>query len=290
MENGKDTLRLIYPQWQGGNISQWINDIPADDVSRGYFLGAQILNFLAPENNQKTIQIPISLDIENRKTKNGIISYDAILEQTKTALSIIKDEKPKKIITLGGECSVSVVPFTYMSSLYSDDIAVIWIDAHPDINVPGDNYTGYHAMALAACMGLWNDEITENLPSKIDPSKALIVGLREWDTGMKERQEELGIKSVSPEELKKDNTIVLDWLKNSGASKVMIHFDLDSLDPEDLFAGVVGVPNGIKVNEVINIINNINDNYDIVAFTIAEPLPKTAIKIKNMLNQLSILK
>lgn len=51
----------------------------------------------------------------------------------------------------------------------------------PDINMPHDNYKGYHAMALTACLGSWDDEITRSLPAKLDASKSLIVGIREWD-------------------------------------------------------------------------------------------------------------
>ena len=39
MENKKSTLRFIYPQWQGGIVDHWMPDIPAEDSSRGYFLG-----------------------------------------------------------------------------------------------------------------------------------------------------------------------------------------------------------------------------------------------------------
>ena len=37
-----ETIRLIYPQWQGGDIAKWITEVPnPDDASRGYYLGAQ---------------------------------------------------------------------------------------------------------------------------------------------------------------------------------------------------------------------------------------------------------
>lgn len=39
--NRNNTIRLIYPQWQGGNIAQWITEIPdSEQASRGYYLGA----------------------------------------------------------------------------------------------------------------------------------------------------------------------------------------------------------------------------------------------------------
>lgn len=111
-----------------------------------------------------------------------------IVKQSKAALDILNENKPDRIIILGGECSVSVVPFTYLAARYPNDVAIVWIDAHPDINLPYDDYKGYHAMALTACLGMGDEEIMNLLPGKFDASKTLIVGLRSWDKGMQERQ------------------------------------------------------------------------------------------------------
>ena len=51
MKKETTPLRLIYPQWQGGIVDHWMPDIPAEDSSRGYYLGAQLLNLLAPDSN-----------------------------------------------------------------------------------------------------------------------------------------------------------------------------------------------------------------------------------------------
>jgi len=290
MENKNTTLRLIYPQWQGGIVSHWMPDLPANDASRGYYLGAQLLQLLSPNSGQRTAEVPVSLDINDRATLHGINSYNAILKQTKSAFDIIEKENPKRIVTLGGDCAVSVAPFSYMAAKYPDDVAIVWIDAHPDINKPGDSYEGYHAMALAACMKLWDDEIITSLPGKVDTSKALLVGIRDWDTGMQERQEELGIKGLAPSETANDSSAVMEWLKGTGASKVVIHFDLDVLDPAEIIAAVGVVPDGMKINEVVRVINDISREYDIVGLTVAEPMPRVAIKIRNMLNELPLLK
>ena len=50
MNQKSNTIRLIYPQWQGGIVSHWMPDIPAEDSSTGYYLGSRILNMLAPES------------------------------------------------------------------------------------------------------------------------------------------------------------------------------------------------------------------------------------------------
>lgn len=292
MNEKSKALRLIYPQWQGGVIANWMPDIPTNDASRGYFIGAQLLKMLAPESNQPTVEVPISLDMESHKMENGIRGYRAIIDQSKAALQLIHAENPDRIVTLGGECSVSVVPFTYLANKYPDDVATIWIDAHPDLNIPYDSYSGYHAMALAACMGKGDKAIMELLPGQIDSSKALLVGLRAWGgtNATKERQKEFGVNSLLPSQVADNSNQILDWLKNTGAKKVLIHFDLDALDPAEIIAAVGTDPDGLKIETVVRIINDVTSQYDVVGLTIAEPMPRIAIKIKNMLNQLPLLK
>lgn len=292
MEHHTNTIRLIYPQWQGGIVSHWMPDLPPEDASRGYYLGAQLLKMLAPESSQKVVEVPVSLEIGERKVEEGVSDRSAILKQSRAALEKLREHNPDKIVTLGGECSVSVVPFTYLAGKYPNDTAIIWIDAHPDINLPNDEYPGFHAMALAACMGMGDAELTGMLPGKVDASNVLIVGLRAWekDGGTRERQKEMNIKSLSPSETATNSDAVLNWLKERGVSRVLIHFDLDVLDPAEIIAGVGVEPGGMKIKEVVRVINDIASRYDLVGLTIAEPMPRLAIKIRNMLNELPLLK
>ena len=82
----------------------------------------------------------------------------------------------------------------------------------------------------------------------------------------------------------------MEWLKGTGASKVVVHFDLDVLDPAEIIAGVGVEPDGMKMDEVIRVINDIPSGYDLISLTIAEPMPRIAIKLRNMLNRLPLLK
>ncbi len=283
-------IRLIFPQWQGGNITNLIQDLTPNDASQGYYLGAYLLNFLAPETVNQTITIPVSKDI-NRTEEHGIIGYKYILKQTKDALNIIKELNPDKILTLGGECSVSVPPFTYLADKYNNDIAMIWIDAHPDITLPDDRtYNGYHAMAAAAIMGKGDKDIISALPAQISPDRILFVGLRDWEReDIKQRQKEYSIKHLTPADVAKTSSKVLDWIKATGAKHVVIHFDMDVLDPNEIIPAVGIVPDGMKINEVTRVINDISKESDIVGLTIAEPMPKTAIKLRNMLRQMPLM-
>lgn len=285
------TIRLVYPQWQGGDITRWIPEISDPALAaRGYYLGAQLLDFLAPDNGQPKFIVPVNTEAKERKAVDGVLDRDDIALQTKAALDILNIEKPDKIVTLGGECSVSVAPFTYLADKYKDDVAMIWIDAHPDITLPGDVYTGYHAMAVTACMGLGDKDIVSQLPARISPEKILFVGLRDWERDeIKARQQEYGIKHLSPEDVATDSSAVIDWLKKCEASRVVVHFDMDVLAPADIIAAVGVVPDGMKMADVVRVINDIASEKELVGLTVAEPMPRIAIRLKRMLAQLPLL-
>lgn len=137
MEKETKTIRLIYPQWQGANIVKLITEVEnPDDASRGYVLGAQLLNFLAPDNGQETLTVPVSTEITDRKVIDGVLDRDIIVRQTRAALNMLQVSNPDKIVTLGGECSVSVAPFTYLAQKYKNDVALIWMMHIPTSHSP----------------------------------------------------------------------------------------------------------------------------------------------------------
>lgn len=290
-EKMKKTVRLIYPQWQGGNVSSLIPEVKnPKDASLGYMLGAQLLDVLAPQNSaQKRITIPISTEIGERTVQEGIYDRNIIAQQTSTAVEMLKIEDPDRIITLGGECSVSVVPFTFLADKYRNDVAVVWIDAHPDITLPGEAYPGYHAMAVTALMGKGDNKILSSLPASIAPSNILFIGLRDWERNeIKVRQKEYGIKNLTVEEVQTDSRAVLEWIKQTGAKHILIHFDMDVLEPSEIIPAVGVVNNGLKMAEVARIINDINTHAQIDALTVAEPMPRIAINLRNMLGEIKL--
>ncbi len=285
------TIRLVYPQWQGADIARWIPQLPPEDASRGYYLGSLLLEFLAPKSDYETFRVPVSTDISERKVDGGVLDRDVLALQTKAALDTLNIANPDKVITLGGECSVSVPVFTYLADKYDDDVVVVWIDAHPDITLPGDDYTGYHAMALSAIMEEGDENIIGQLPAKVSPDRICLAGLRECEYPyIEKRVEDLGLQHFSPSELATDSTPVIDWLRKSSASKVMIHFDMDVMDPSDILAAVADGPEGgLKLKEVVRLINDIAREKELAALTIAEPMPRLAIRLKQMLSELPLL-
>ena len=286
------TIRLIYPQWQGGNIASWIPKIAAEDSSRGYYLGAMLLDFLAPQTEMRTFTVPVSTEYHERKVTDGIIDKEIIIKQTKAALDILNVADAHKIVTLGGECSVSVPVFTWLNKKYADDVTVVWFDQHPDVTLPTDEYTGYHAMALTACMGMGDKDIMGLLPSKISPKNVCLAGIRDYEHKyIEERVKELSLARFTDRELSEDSTPLLNWIKSTGKKKVLVHFDMDVLDPVDIVAAVADTTaGGLKLQEVVRIINEIANEFDLVSLTVAEPMPRIAIRLKKMLADLPLMK
>lgn len=72
------------------------------------------------------------------QTNKAIFAEDILLTQQAAAREILKTKQPRRIITIGGDCSISQVPFDYLHEQYPDNAAILWIDAHPDIMTPKD--------------------------------------------------------------------------------------------------------------------------------------------------------
>lgn len=284
------TLRLLYPQWQGGLITALVPELSAQDATLGYALGAQILDLLAPKHpSHQSATVPVSLEGASDRTPiAGISNWEAIKAQTQAALALLDQANPDRILTLGGECAVSVAPFTWLINKYGPDTAIVWIDAHPDINQPGDPYPGYHAMALGACLGKCGAAVTSLLPATTTCDRALLVGVCDYDVGLKDRAVQYQLKTITSTQLRLQPDAVVSHLRAIKAGKVVIHFDLDALDPSELFVAVGRSPDGLKVQQVVELINGISANFDVVGLTVAEPMPKTAIALRNLLQGIKL--
>jgi len=83
------TIRLLYPQWQGGStVGKFITELPADDANRGYYMGAQLLNFLAPESSHKTVEVPVSLDINDISAEYDVVGLTIAESLPKVAIKL----------------------------------------------------------------------------------------------------------------------------------------------------------------------------------------------------------
>ena len=126
------------------------------------------------------------------------------------ALEVIGQHDPARIATLGGECSVSVAPFAALARQYGQDLAIIWIDSHPDIGIPRSQYPGYHAMAVAALTGHGDPDVLELLPATVSPDRVALVGLHSWTEDDFPNVASWGIRSFGHGELRESTRPLLE--------------------------------------------------------------------------------
>ena len=67
------------------------------------------------------------------------------------------------------------------------------------------------------------------------------------------------------------------WLAATGATKVAIHFDVDTVDSNEMVLGLGRVPNGLTGEQVRRVISDLGKVSDVVGLTVAEFIPRDAL-------------
>jgi arginase len=280
------TLRLIWPQWQGGgesSVRALFPKVPFDEARRGYAVGSAVLDAVLPEHDGPTAVVPVELGDRGLDKQDGIEAKEAVTAQLAGALDVIGRHAPDRILTLGGECSVSVAPFSWLAERYGDDLAVLWIDAHPDVGTPASEYGGYHAMALAVLAGHGDPDVVGRLPATVDPIRAAIAGLHSWTENDIGNVADWGVTSFSPDDLRYTSQPVLDWLAATGCSRVAIHFDVDVIDSNEFVFGLAAVPGGLTSSDARRLVADVSAATEVVGLTIAEFIPRQVIQLQRLL-------
>ena len=75
---------------------------------------------LVPQGtNCETVEVPIAKNYNKEiESKNDVNEPTILLKQIHAAESILDIKQPEKIITLGGDCSSSQVPFDYLRKIW----------------------------------------------------------------------------------------------------------------------------------------------------------------------------
>lgn len=158
-------------------------------------------------------------------------------------------------LVLGGDHSVAIGTLAGVAK-HSENLGVIWYDAHGDLNTAETSPSGnIHGMPLAVSLGIGHPALTNigGYAPKVKPENIVIIGARSLDDGEKELIKEKGIKVYTMHEIDRlgmakvmEETVA--YLKER-TDKVHLSLDLDGLDPDD--APGVGTPviGGISYRE-----------------------------------------
>jgi arginase len=287
------TLRLVWPQWQGAGTSSVVAEaaeFPFDVARRGYAVGAAVLAAVLPVHDGPTAIVPVAMDDSGLELQDGIEAKAAIIAQLASALEAIRRYNPAKIVTLGGECAVSLAPFSQLAHRYGDDLAIVWIDSHPDVGTPASQYPGFHAMVVASLTGHGHPQIQRLLPANVAPDRVALVGPHSWTEDDIANVAQWGIRSFGPEDVRHTSRPVLDWLSETGCSRVAIHFDVDTIDSDEIVLGLGAEPGGLTSTQVRRIVEDIDSSADVVGLTVAEFIPRQVMHLQQLLTGFPMLR
>lgn len=286
-------LRLIWPQWQGAgstSVRDLAPEFPFPVARRGYLVGTQVLQAVLPPHDGPTAIVPVPIGDDGLEERNGIEAKTAVLAQLDDALALIRQHCPERIATLGGDCGVSLAPFSFLAERYGDELAVLWIDSHPDMGTGANDYSGHHAMIVSALTGHGDPEILQRLPATMPAERVALVGMHDWtDPALPAAAAEWGLTVIGPDALRIDSSPVLEWLRTTGATKVAVHFDVDTIDADEIQFGLGADLGGLTTAQASRLVADIRAGTDVVALTIAEFIPRQVMHLQQLLSGFPLL-
>lgn len=203
---------VVVPQWQGSPSSRAMRQAE----------GAQAIREDLPGAATREVAVPLEAGDDQG---TGIARFSS-LQLVRERLADVLDEVEGPAVTVGGDCAVSAAAVAHAAQ--RGDIALVWFDAHPDLNSPATSPSG--AFAGMVLRSIVDDGV-------VPADRVFLAGARSWDPGEEAYAAESGIRSFTVDELA-DPSGLVDAVAASGATAVYLHIDLDVLDPAD-FAGLL---------------------------------------------------
>lgn len=178
----------------------------------------------------------------------GLRHFPALLEVTRNLKREVAEilARGHKPLVLGGEHTLALAGVASALERTNGDLAVLWIDAHADINTPGTSLTGnIHGMPLAALQGLasgidgqadedWERLVEEFGSTRLSPQQVMWYGLRDVDVAERERLKPglaISMHDVDRNGVEQTMRRVDRWIREAGMKHLWVSFDVDALDP-----------------------------------------------------------
>lgn len=195
-------------------------------------------------------------------------------------------KKGKFVVTIGGDHSIAIGTVSGTAKAIRErlgrEIAVIWVDAHADINTPETSDSGnIHGMPVSFLTGLAKDDREDVFgwlkeEHMLSTKKLVYIGLRDIDKGEKKILREHGIKAFSMHDIDRHGIgkimdMALGWIGSD--TPIHLSFDIDALDP--IYAPSTGtaVRGGLTLREGDFICECVADTGSLIALDLVEVNP-----------------
>jgi arginase len=247
---------LVVPQWQGS--------VRPDAVRLA--AGAAQLAGLARETGIAVLETG-GLPQARSGARDGVDSFDVIL----AAHALISRALPAgPILAIGGDCGADLAPVARELRDRGGDLAVLWVDAHADINSPASSPSGaFHGMVLRCLTGIGPPGLLPETPAA--PDSLVPAGTRAIDIG---EQDDLAAAGVLPLGMRAlaEPEIVAAALRRTGRAAVHVHLDLDVLDPLVFGHTTYREPGGATIEQVVALLRAAGETLPVTSAFIGEHL------------------
>lgn len=202
----------------------------------------------------------------------------------------------KRPLVLGGDHSLAIGSIAGVTKYYAEKkkkIGLIWLDAHGDINTPETSASGnIHGMPLAHALGVGNKDLLavgDSTPM-VDPSKSVLIGIRDLDPEEKKAILDLGVRAFTMRDIDEMGmrNVIQEAIRVATNGTVGFHlsFDVDSMDPS--FGPGVGTPvrGGLTYREGHLAMEILHDSNKILSMDITEVNP--VLDISNQTADLAV--
>ena len=171
---------------------------------------------------------------------------------------------PQALLTVLGGDHCTVISTLSAQVKRHPDVAVLWVDAHPDLCdfSRGGRWTCGCALRRALDV------------SGLDPARVIIAGGRDYDPEELEFIAANGMLLVSAQELARDLTKAAEKIgARLAGQKVHVSFDIDVLDPA--FAPGTEIPSagGLSTRQALDLVRTATEGSTIVGLDIVEVSP-----------------
>lgn len=243
------TLRFVLaPMWQGS---------PSPRAMR-LAEGVAALRDDLPAAATTEIDVPLEAGDD---VGTGIARYSSVRLVHERLTAELADADGD-VVVVGGDCGVSSAALE-TALLRHPGAAVLWLDAHPDLNSPQTSPSGAFAgMVLRAAIDA-GDVATE---------RVVLGGVRSWDAAERAFADEHGLRVVTVAEFEDPSSLV-DALTATGADSVYVHLDLDVLDPSDLAGLLDPEPFGVRTASLVAALKSVRQRFPLAGATLAAYAP-----------------
>ncbi|WP_321893296.1 arginase family protein [Paraburkholderia tropica] len=132
-----------------------------------------MLDWLVPPASGPVETVAVAApDGHQLQIEDGIVGRSELLAQLRAAEACIARHQPERMAVSGGDCLVDLALFAYLNERQEGELAVLWIDAHPDITTPRD-FSHAHAMVPGNLLGEGNPDFKIAIRRQLRPSHVI---------------------------------------------------------------------------------------------------------------------